>query len=92
LALGMPVIVPVEAAVAPVVQRYGLGVCVASIEEGLRFVENCSEATWTQLLESVQAGQRRVRSGEFLRSALLRAGVADVNPIEDQDAPESPPR
>ena len=77
LALGIPVIVPVGAAIAPVVERYALGTCVASIEEGLRFVENCSESTWKQMLESVREGQRLVGSGEFLRSALLRAGVAD---------------
>ena len=77
LALGIPVIVPSAAAIAPVVERYGLGVCVASVEEALRVVESCSESRWEQLVRSARDGQRRVRSGEFLHSALLRAGVAD---------------
>jgi hypothetical protein len=77
LALGIPVIVPVGAAIAPVVDRYGLGVCVASVEEGLSFVENCTQLTWNRMLESVRDVQRRVLAGEFVSSALLRAGVAD---------------
>lgn len=77
LALGIPVIVPSAAAIAPVVERYGVGVCVSSVEEALRVVESCSESRWEQLVESAREGQRRVHSGEFLHSALLRAGVAD---------------
>jgi hypothetical protein len=84
LALGIPVIVPSAAAIAPVVERYALGVCVSSVEEGLRVVETCSESSWEQLVQSARDGQRRVRSGEFLRSALLRAGVADDRAVGRQ--------
>src|SRR4051794_23249550 len=90
VALGIPVIVPVESAMARVVERYALGTCVASIEEGLRFVESCSDSTWNRMLESVRDGQRRVQSGQFVRTSLLRAGVTDDHP--EASAAGSPSR
>lgn len=84
LALGIPVIVPSAAAIARVVERYALGVCVSSVEEALRVIETCSESTWEQLVLSARDGQRRVCSGEFLHTALLRAGVADDRVVERQ--------
>jgi len=79
LALGIPVVVPAAAAVAPVVERYGLGACVNSVEEAARFVETCPESDWKRMLDAVDEVRRRVTTGEFLASALTRAGVVDAD-------------
>lgn len=88
LALGMPVVVPATAAVASVVERYGLGACVESIDEGLRFIERCSPSEWERMLEAVREAQRRVRSGSFVSAAIARAGV--FAPAETAAHPTTP--
>lgn len=88
LALGMPVIVPAAAAVASVVERYGLGACVGSIEEGLRFAEQCTESEWERMLGAVREAQIRVRGGAFLTTALSRAGVlSNAETLETRASP-----
>jgi hypothetical protein len=75
LALGIPVIAPTAAAVAPVVDRYGLGACVNSVQDALRFVETCPDSEWKRMVEAVREVQRRVQAGGFVGSALSRAGI-----------------
>jgi hypothetical protein len=72
VALGLPVIVWQQAAVADFVQRCGIGVTVRDLREIGTLGQRVSDAEWRQMARNVAPLGEAVRSGQFLRDALVR--------------------
>jgi hypothetical protein len=75
LALGLPVIVPVDSAVAAFVAEHGLGLCVDSIDGALHEIQDCGDADWQRMVAAVQKVQKHVVRGAFATEALVKAGA-----------------
>lgn len=79
LALGIPVIVWTESAMARYVKHYHLGVCVASLNEIYDIVSQLTESEKEVIHMGVKEFSRKVKSGEMLRVALQQAIIALEN-------------
>lgn len=70
LAKGIPLIVWRESGVAPIVERYKLGVCVNSLDEIPRVLSTLSDNDLTEIHRSVEKWGECVRSGAMLEQVL----------------------
>jgi hypothetical protein len=72
VALGLPVIVWGEAAIADLVQRCGIGVAVHDLREMGQIAARVSTADYQAMVRRLQPLTEAVRAGGFLRDALIR--------------------
>lgn len=67
---GMPVIVSAEAASAILVEKYGIGLVIGSLEELPAQIEKLSEESFSGMRKNMEPLARRISSGKNLRQAL----------------------
>ncbi len=79
-ALGLPVVVWEEAAVARFVQEQGVGVAVGDLRELGKLPHAVSPAHYRSMTQRMQAVRQAVTRGEFLRRALRRLGAPCGHP------------
>lgn len=68
--LGMPVIIPSDAAMADFVRSEGIGLCVTNLAEAAEVAACCSEADWAELYSNVLNLRKRLRSGYYTQKAI----------------------
>ena len=73
IALGIPVVVPAQAAMAPFVKRSGIGFVVDSIAEAGRVIAAADATTWNRHIEAVLELRQRLSSGFHTRKAVSQA-------------------
>lgn len=67
---GMPVIVSAEAASAILVEKYGIGLVIDSLDELPAEIEKLSEESFSVMRKNMEPLARRISSGQNLRQAL----------------------
>lgn len=73
LAAGLPVIVWKESALAPFVEKHGVGLSVGSLRELEPKLNAMSESDYMNLRHNAMALSAKLRAGEFLSAALRQA-------------------
>jgi hypothetical protein len=78
VAAGIPVIVPADAAVAPMVEQYGIGLLVGSLRDLERI--DVSQAEYDRMRRNTKVLQQKVLRGAFLSKAIdeVEAGLQEV--------------
>ncbi len=71
LAAGIPLVVWKQSALAPFVQKYGLGLCVESLQELESLHSDITTEKYAQIKENVDAIGCKVRQGYFLKEVLV---------------------
>lgn len=74
---GMPVIVSAEAASAILVEKYGIGLVIDSLEELPAQIKKLSEESFSVMRKNMEPLARRISSGQNLRQALERLLSSD---------------
>lgn len=72
LAMGMPVIVWKQSAIAPFVMRYRIGLLVDSLVHLAVVLEQVSDVEYFEMTRNANLLAKKLRSGEFTRMALLK--------------------
>lgn len=67
---GMPVIVSAEAASAVLVEKYGIGLVIDSLEQLPEQIKKLSEESYSVMRKNMEPLARRISSGQNLRQAL----------------------
>jgi len=67
---GMPVIVPAAAASAMLVEKYGIGLVIDSLEQLPEQLKKLSEESFSEMRKNMEPLARRISSGQNLRQAL----------------------
>lgn len=70
LRAGLPVIVWSKAAVAPIIQKEGIGLCIDSLSELNTLLGSITPEQMKQMRENVRRVSDRLRSGQFFREAV----------------------
>ncbi len=73
IAAGIPVIVSRDAAIAPMVEKYRLGLVVSNLYEIKGAKENLSESDYKKMLDNTRVFAKALRKGRFLEKALDKA-------------------
>jgi len=73
LAAGLPVIVWKEAAIAEIVEKYKIGLCVNGLEEINAYMDDITEEKYKELCSNIRPLQLKVRQGYFLKTAMDKA-------------------
>lgn len=73
LRAGLPVIIWREAAVAPIIEREGIGLCIGSISELEQLLERLSPEELATMKENVKRVSERLASGAFFAEAIKKA-------------------
>ena len=73
LASGMPVVVWKEAAIADFVRKQEVGITVGNLADAEKAVQKISADEYERMAENAKAIGAKLRSGEFLQSALAEA-------------------
>lgn len=80
---GLPVIIWKEAALAPFIEREGLGITVGSLEELHDILPSITPDQYIEMRRRVLAIGERLANGKYARAALLRAtALLAPNPSE----------
>lgn len=74
---GMPLIVSAEAASAGLVEKYGIGLVVDSLEELPAQIKKLSEESFSVMRKNMEPLARRISSGQNLRRALEQLLTSD---------------
>lgn len=72
LRAGLPVIIWREAAVAPIIEREGIGLCIGSISELEQLLERLSPEELATMKENVKRVSERLASGAFFAEAIKK--------------------
>lgn len=89
IAMGLPIICSKAAAVAKVVEKYGVGISVDSLDDVPAAIAAIQQdpASADQIRSNVEALRARIVSGDFLRDALIRLDL-----LPDANRPRVPHR
>ncbi len=77
LAAGMPVFIWKEAALAELVKKYQLGICIDSIHDIKGYLDDMSESEYKRLRRNVSAFSNRLIAGEFTKTAIESTLIND---------------
>lgn len=73
MALGLPVIVPEESALAPIVRETGIGFVVRDLPEAAALVTSCTPECWRQMAMAVLDFRGRITNGSGMMTAIRLA-------------------
>jgi hypothetical protein len=73
MALGIPVIVSEDSALAPFVRTHGIGYAVSSVAAGVETAANCTPGDWAAMIEAVAGVRESIVSGGRTRRAIAEA-------------------
>lgn len=73
LRAGLPIIIWRQAAVAPIINREGVGICIDSIGQLQDLLPRLKKEDIEQMRHNVQELSMRLKNGEFLRDAVNKA-------------------
>lgn len=73
LSSGLPVVIWKEAAEAAFVTQHGVGICVDSLHELTALFKRMDQTEYAGYIDSVKQIASRLRTGQFGRTAILRA-------------------
>ena len=80
---GLPVIIWKEAALAPFIEREGLGITIGSLEELHDILPSITPDRYREMRRRVLAIGERLANGKYAGAALLRAtALLAPNPVE----------
>lgn len=73
LASGLPLIVWSKSAIAEVVRKYDIGICIDSLREIEFALSNISDERFKQIINNVEKISEKVRTGYFSETAIKKA-------------------
>ena len=85
---GLPIIIWREAAVAPIVEREGIGLCIGSISELTTLLPTITPEKMEEMRRNVNRVSQRLANGQYLTEAVHSA----IHTLTDKDANSQQPR
>ena len=73
LRAGLPIIIWRQAAVAPIINKEGVGICIDSIDQLKELLPQLKQEDIEQMRHNVQELSMRLKNGEFLKDAVNKA-------------------
>lgn len=73
LRAGLPIIIWRQAAVAPIINKEGVGICIDSIDQLKELLPRLKKEDMEQMRHNVQELSMRLKNGEFLKNAVNKA-------------------
>lgn len=73
LRAGLPIIIWRQAAVAPIIDKEGVGICIDSIDQLKELLPRLKQEDIEQMRHNVQELSMRLKNGEFLKNAVNKA-------------------